>query len=79
MMSIAASQHSNARCPCRPSTGHGLARAYWQFGPLWKALFSINALLFDRDSLPNHRNRVDQCARLTRHNSGTASAARKSP
>jgi hypothetical protein len=40
---------------------------------------SIDASLFDRDDLLNHRSRVDQCARLTRHNSPTASAALKSP
>jgi len=40
---------------------------------------SINPLLFDRDNLLNHRCGIDQCARLTRHNSGTASAPLKSP
>jgi hypothetical protein len=79
MMSLATSQHRNARRPCRPSTGHSVARADRQSGPLWKGLFSINALLFDRDDLLNHRSRVDQCAQLTRHSSGTASAALKSP
>jgi len=40
---------------------------------------SIDASLFDRDDLLDHRSGLDQCAQPTRHNSGTASATLKSP
>jgi len=40
---------------------------------------SIDASLFDRDELLDPRSGLDQCTQLTRHNSGTASAALKSP
>ena len=79
MMTIVASQHHNPRRPCRSSTGHSLACADRQFGSRWRGHSSIDASLFDRDNLLKHRSGLDQCARLTRHNSGTASAALKSP
>jgi hypothetical protein len=79
MMTIAASRHRYTQRPGRFSAGHSIARSDRQFGLLWKGLLSINALLFDRDELLDHRSGVDQGARLTRHNSGTASAALKSP
>jgi len=79
MTTITASQHRNAPRPCRSHTGHSVACADRQFGPRSKGQLSIDASLFDRDDLLDHRSGLDQCARLTRHNSATASAALKSP
>jgi len=78
-MAIATSQYRDARRPCRSSTGHNVACAVPQFEPLWKGLLSINASLFDRDHLIEHRSGIDQRARLTCHNASTPSAALKSP
>jgi hypothetical protein len=40
---------------------------------------SIDASRFGRDDLLDYPSGLDQCAQPTRHNSGTASAAIKSP
>jgi len=79
MMIVATSQHRNARRLSRSSTGHSTACSDQQFGPRWRGHLSIDASLFDRDDLLDRRSGLDQCARLTRHNSGTASTALKSP
>ena len=78
MTTIATSQYRDARRPCRSSTGHRVARAGTRRRPQPNRLCSINASLFDRGDLLNHRSGVDQCARLTRPDSATASAALKS-
>jgi hypothetical protein len=79
MMTITASQHRNARRPCRSSTGHSVAYSDRQFGPQWTSHLPIDAAPFNRDDPLDHRGGLDQCAQPTRHNSVTAAAAAKSP
>ena len=79
MTTIVTSQYRSVRRSCRSSTGHTAARSDRQFGPLRKASLPINASLFGSNDLLKYRSGVDQCPRPTRQNSGTASAAIKSP
>jgi len=79
MMTITASQHRNARRPCRSSTGYSVVCADRQFRPRCRGQLSIDASRFGRDDLLDYPSGLDQCAQPTRHNSGTASAAIKSP
>jgi hypothetical protein len=79
MMTIAASQHRNARRPCRSSTGHGAARSDTQRGSLTKTRLPINASPFGHYDPLSHRFGADPSARSTGRNSHTAPAALKSP
>ena len=79
MMTIAASQYSNARRSCRSSTGHGAACSDRHLGPPKKRRFQINAPPFGRGSLLDYCIVVDQCVLSTGRNSHTAPAAIKSP
>jgi len=79
MMTITASQHRNARRPCRFSTGRSDARSHRQLPCLQKGLSSTNALPCRRNDLFNRRIAADQYTPSTCHNSRILSAALKSP